>query len=172
MKPGPACATIRTEGEGKWRSKRHTRWQGLLIIEPDAPRPDRPRQSRPAPARRLCFVGTPPAFSQSIHYLSRGAIETAVGRLPVRPAIAAPSTIRRRLNPKIVELFPGSNLCCQPAWLFPAARPSLGRQRGISILRKHRRVRAPRVWHLLDIGWRNTRFGKPAQSLIKPRLFG
>jgi hypothetical protein len=56
------------------------------------------------------------------------------------------------LNPEIVELFPGSKLCSQPAWLFPAARPSLRRLQGISILRKHLRVRAPRVRHLLNIG--------------------
>jgi hypothetical protein len=30
------------------------------------------------------------------------------------------ATIRRRLNPEIVEPLPGLKLCSQPAWLFPA----------------------------------------------------
>jgi hypothetical protein len=48
---------------------------------------------------------------------------------------------RRRPDPEIVELFPGFNLCGQPARLFPTARPGLGRVRWISILRKNPRVR-------------------------------
>src|SRR6267154_2491305 len=72
------------------------------------------------PLHHVCAT----TFPKSIHYLSRGAIETAFGHLPVRPVIAAPRTIRRRLNPKIVELFPGSKLFSQPARLFSSARPA------------------------------------------------
>ena len=104
--------------------------------------------------------------------LSRGAIEIAFVHLPVRPVIAAPRTIRPRLNPKIVELFPGSKLCSQPARLFSATRPSLRRLRGISILRKHLRIRPPRARHLLNIGRFSIRLDKLAQSLIKPPPFG
>jgi len=115
---------------------------------------------------RICRL-----LSKSIHYLSRGAIETAFGNLPVRAVIAAPRTIRRWLNPKIVELFPGSKLCSQPARLFSSARPSFGRLHRISILRKHLRVRPPRVRYF-RIGRRGTLPDKLAQSLLKPRFFG
>jgi hypothetical protein len=43
------------------------------------------------------------------------------GKLPC----AAASALRRGLNPKIVERFPGSKLRSQPARLFSAASPSL-----------------------------------------------
>src|SRR5712664_1581678 len=119
------------------------------------------------PLHHVCAT----TFPKSIHYLSRGAIETAFGHLPVRPVIAAPRTIRRRLNPKIVELFPGSKLFSQPARLFSSARPSFGRLHRISKLRKHLRVRPPRVRYF-RIGRRGTRPDKLAQSLLKPRFFG
>ncbi len=64
---------------------------------------------------------------------------------------AAPCAPRQRLDPEIVELFPGSKLCSQPARLFPATRPSLGRLGGIAIFRKHLRVRAPRMSNFLRI---------------------
>jgi hypothetical protein len=47
------------------------------------------------------------------------------------------------LNPKIVELFPGSKLCGEPSWLLATASPSLGRLLWISVLREHLRVGAP-----------------------------
>src|SRR4029453_1957523 len=51
---------------------------------------------------------------------------------------AAPD--RRRPDPEIIELFPGPEFCSQPAWLFPATGPSLGRPGWISVLRKNLRV--------------------------------
>jgi hypothetical protein len=44
---------------------------------------------------------------------------------------------------KIIDLFSQLEFGLQPARLFPSACPSLGRVRGISILRKNLRVRAP-----------------------------
>jgi len=83
---------------------------------------------------------------------------------------AEPLSIRRRLDPEIIEPFPGPELCSQPTWLFPAARPGLGRPGGISILRKNLRVRTPRVAHFFSAVSRA--LAKLAQSLIKPRFFG
>jgi hypothetical protein len=53
-------------------------------------------------------------------------------------------------DPEIIELFPGPEFRSQPAWLFPATGPSLGRPGGISVLRKNLRVWAPRVAHLFN----------------------
>jgi hypothetical protein len=90
---------------------------------------------------------------------------------PIALSRAAPWALRRDLNPKIVELFPGSKLCSQPAWPLSASRPSFCRLRGISILRKHLRVRPPRV-RFLSGGHSAMRLAKLAQPLLKPRLFG
>jgi hypothetical protein len=72
------------------------------------------------------------------------------------------------MDSKIVDPFSRLKLCGEPAWLLPAACPSLGRLRGISKFWKNLRVTVPRVTHLV-------RFRTPAelaQSLIKPRFFG
>src|SRR5882757_7715127 len=87
--------------------------------------------------------------------------------LPTFPDHARPLT-SPLMDPKIVDLFSQLELCRQPAWLFPAACPSLGRLRGISKFRKNLRVRAPRVTHLVRFSTQ----AKLAQSLIKPCSFG
>ena len=79
-------------------------------------------------------------------------------------------SIRRRLDPEIIELFPGAELCSQPAWLFPAARPSLGRPSGIFILRKNLRVSTPRVAYFFCAV--SCTLANLAQSLVKPCFFG
>jgi hypothetical protein len=78
---------------------------------------------------------------------------------------------RRGFDPEIIELFPGSELRGQPAWLFPAACPGFGRLRRISILRKHLRVRASCVAYLLS-AIRRCPLAKLAQSLLKPCFLG
>ena len=78
------------------------------------------------------------------------------------------ASIRRRPDPEIIELFPGPEFCSQPAWLFPATGPSLGRPGGISVLRKNLRVWAPRVAHFSV----SCVLAKLAQFLLKPCLFG
>jgi len=80
------------------------------------------------------------------------------------------ASIRRWLDPEIIELLPGPELCSQPAWLFPAARPGLGRPGGISILRKNLRVWAPRVAQFFSAV--SCTPAKLAQSLLKPCFFG
>jgi len=72
------------------------------------------------------------------------------------------------MDPKIVDPFSELKLGRQPARLFPAACPSLGRLRGISKFRKNLRVRAPRVTHLVRFSTQ----AELAQSLIKPCFFG
>src|ERR1700719_5415074 len=62
---------------------------------------------------------------------------------PTSTACGTTLTIRRRSNPKVVKLFPGSELCSEPSRLLSAARPGLGRLLWISILREHLRVRTP-----------------------------
>src|SRR6267378_2317659 len=74
------------------------------------------------------------------------------------------------MDSKIVDSFSRLKLCGEPAWLLPAACPSLGRLRGISILRKHLRVRASRVTHRSMA--RHGTQTELAQSLIKPCFFG
>src|SRR3977135_1944785 len=72
----------------------------------------------------------------------------------------------------MVDLFPRLKLCGQPAWLLPAARPSFGRLRGISIFRKNLRVRAPRVTHLIpaDTKHHGDRVpNSPAAALLQVR---
>jgi len=83
----------------------------------------------------------------------------------------APRAPRQGLDPEIVELFPGSELCSQPAWLFPATRPSFGRLGGIAIFRKHLRVRAPRMRDFLRIVRCCTQVELP-QLPIDFRFFG
>jgi len=46
------------------------------------------------------------------------------------------------MNPKIVQPFAGPKLCDHPAWLLPAASPSLWRPIRIPIFGQHTRVRA------------------------------
>src|SRR5256886_13958384 len=88
------------------------------------------------------------------------------------PFVSAATTsrggARRRPDPEIIELFPGPEFCNQPAWLFPATGPSLGRPGGISVLRKNLRVWAPRVAHFSV----SCVLAKLAQFLLKPCLFG
>jgi hypothetical protein len=81
---------------------------------------------------------------------------------------AAPD--RRRPDPEIIELFPGPEFCSQPAWLFPATGPSLGRPGGISVFRKNLRVWAPRVAHFFNAG--SCVLAKLAQFQLKRSLFG
>jgi hypothetical protein len=80
------------------------------------------------------------------------------------------ASIRRRPDPEIIELFPGPEFCSQPAWLFPATGPSLGRPGGISVLRKNARVLAPRVAHFFNAV--SCVLAKLAQSLLKLCLRG
>jgi hypothetical protein len=78
------------------------------------------------------------------------------------------ASIRRRPDPEIIELFPGPEFCSQPAWLFPATGPSLGRPGGISVLRKNPRVLAPSVAHFFNAA----SCAKLAQSPLKLCLRG
>src|SRR3982074_2749712 len=54
-----------------------------------------------------------------------------------------------RFNSEIVEFFSGPKQCSEPAWLFPATRPGLGRPLGISKLRNHFGVWTPCAAHML-----------------------
>jgi hypothetical protein len=79
-------------------------------------------------------------------------------------------TIRRLLNPEIVEVSSGPELCGQPAWLFATARPSLGRLHGIPILRDHLGVRTSRA--VRTLGAHEHTLAKLSQSLIEPPFLG
>jgi hypothetical protein len=90
------------------------------------------------------------------------------------PFVSAATTLRvgarRRLDPEVIELFPGPEFCSQPARLFPATGPSLGRPGGISVLRKNPRVWAPRVAHFFKAV--SCVLAKLAQFPLKRCLFG
>jgi hypothetical protein len=85
---------------------------------------------------------------------------------------AVPRTTGRRLNPEIVELLSGSELCGQPAWLFPATRPSLGWLRWIFEFRKNPRIRSPRVAYVFVIPFEFDFLFKLAKALFEVRFFG
>jgi hypothetical protein len=84
--------------------------------------------------------------------------------------VRVPTSVVRRFNSEIVEFFSGPKLCSEPAWLFPATRPSLGRPVGIPILRNHFGVRTPCAAHML-VACEHA-LAKLSQSLLKPTFLG
>jgi hypothetical protein len=84
--------------------------------------------------------------------------------------VRVPTTVVGRFNSESVDFFSGPKLCSEPAWLFPATRPSLGRSRGIPKLRNHFGVRAPCAAHMLVA--HRPALAKLSQSLLKPTFLG
>jgi hypothetical protein len=81
-----------------------------------------------------------------------------------------PTSPVRRFNSEIVKFFSGPKLCSEPAWLFPATRPSLRRPLGISKLRNHFGVWTPCAAHML-VAWEDA-LAKLSQPLLKPTFLG
>jgi hypothetical protein len=75
-----------------------------------------------------------------------------------------------RFNSEIVEFFSGPELCGEPAWLFPATRPSLGWPIGIPELRNHFGIRTPCAAAVLVAD--EHVLAKLSQSLLKPGFRG
>jgi hypothetical protein len=80
------------------------------------------------------------------------------------------ASVVRRFNSEIVEFLSGPELCSEPAGLFPATRPSLGRLPGIPKLRKHFGVRTPCAADML-VALEHA-LAKLSQSLLKPSFLG
>jgi hypothetical protein len=80
------------------------------------------------------------------------------------------TSVVRRINSELGEFLSGPELFSEPAWLFPATRPSLGRQFGIPKLRNHFGVRTPCA-ALMPIA-HELALAKLAQSLLKPTFLG
>jgi hypothetical protein len=76
----------------------------------------------------------------------------------------------RRFNSEIVEFFSGPELCGEPAWLFPATGPGLGRLLGIPELRNYFGIRTPCTTAVLVAD--EHILAKLSQSLLEPGFRG
>jgi hypothetical protein len=81
-----------------------------------------------------------------------------------------PMGFDRRFDSEIVQFFSRPKLCNQPARLFPATRPSLGRPLRIPKLRNHFGIRTPCAADML-VALEHA-LAKQSQSLLKPSLLG
>src|SRR6185437_12478519 len=80
-----------------------------------------------------------------------------------------PGAMRPRLDPEIVELFPGAELCREPTRLLAATGPGLAGFGGVSVFRKHLGVGASRMVQLLGAG--PVILAELVQPLLEPGFF-